>query len=422
MVELALFTALAIVLAFVCAMVVLPLLLDLGAERAVRETAWLERLVAVLVDRARAHARRPSVVGLVAAVLFSIAALTGATRLRTNASLVDDVRPDHPLMRDLRWIEDVGLAPFSIALWLRADDPETLTAPETYAWMTRTSVFLRGGEPVRGVVGPTEYFESAARALDLPPPSRREEVAQLGLLLDMAAPDGFDDVWRPAEGQARLVADAVDLGSARMDPYFAALEAHLAEDPPPPGVRVDVTGTLRLSHVALADILSGFGTSLVLAFFAVFALLSWLLRSVWQGLLAMVPNLLPLLAMLGAMGALGLDVKPSTLLVFSVALGIAVDDTLHLVGRLVERRRLGDAMDAAIDDALRTSGRAIVLTSLVIGAGFAVLVTSDFRFLVLVGAMTALAVVTALVADLFVYPVLLRRGAPAPALVGQVQA
>ncbi|MCB9619393.1 MAG: MMPL family transporter [Sandaracinus sp.] len=52
-VELALFTALAIVLAFVCAMVVLPLLLDLGAERAVRETAWLERLVAVLVDRAR---------------------------------------------------------------------------------------------------------------------------------------------------------------------------------------------------------------------------------------------------------------------------------------------------------------------------------------------------------------------------------
>ncbi|MCB9614118.1 MAG: MMPL family transporter [Sandaracinus sp.] len=421
-VELALFTALAIVLAFVCAMVVLPLLLDLGAERAVRETAWLERLVAVLVDRARAHARRPSVVGLVAAVLFSIAALTGATRLRTNASLVDDVRPDHPLMRDLRWIEDVGLAPFSIALWLRADDPETLTAPETYAWMTRTSVFLRGGEPVRGVVGPTEYFESAARALDLPPPSRREEVAQLGLLLDMAAPDGFDDVWRPAEGQARLVADAVDLGSARMDPYFAALEAHLAEDPPPPGVRVDVTGTLRLSHVALADILSGFGTSLVLAFFAVFALLSWLLRSVWQGLLAMVPNLLPLLAMLGAMGALGLDVKPSTLLVFSVALGIAVDDTLHLVGRLVERRRLGDAMDAAIDDALRTSGRAIVLTSLVIGAGFAVLVTSDFRFLVLVGAMTALAVVTALVADLFVYPVLLRRGAPAPALVGQVQA
>ncbi|MCB9636583.1 MAG: MMPL family transporter [Sandaracinus sp.] len=141
-----------------------------------------------------------------------------------------------------------------------------------------------------------------------------------------------------------------------------------------------MTGTLRLSHVALADILSGFGSSLVLAFFAVFALLSWLLRSVWQGLLAMVPNLLPLLAMLGAMGAFGLDVKPSTLLVFSVALGIAVDDTLHLVGRLVERRRLGDAMDAAIDDALRTSGRAIVLTSLVIGAGFAVLVTSDFRF------------------------------------------
>lgn len=408
-VELALFTALAVGLTFVFSMLLLPLLLDTGAERPVVEAGRVERFVERLTTAARAHALRPRASVLGAFALLVALAGVAATGLRTNGTMIDDVDAAHPLMRDLAWLEREGFGVHALDLWLRAEDPQVLAEPATIAWMERTSAWLSSRAPVRSVVGPHDHLHAARRALALEgPPASREEVAQVFLLLEMADPAGLDEVWRPQEAQAQLVASVVDLGSARMGPFFEALEARLEHDPPPDGVRVDPTGTLRLAHVALADIVSGFGSSLALAALLVWLLMSVMMRSALHGLVALIPNALPLLAMLGAMGAMGADVKPSTLLVFSVAFGIAVDDTLHLVGRVRERLAAGDAIEAAIDEALRSSGRAIVLTSVVLGGGFVVLVTSEFVFLSMVGAMTALSVVVALLADLFVYPALLR--------------
>jgi predicted RND superfamily exporter protein len=406
-VELAIFTSLAVMLTYASTMLVLPLLLDLGAERPVTSTRWLDVGVDALTAAARRHAKRPSALVLGGIVVLCVAAVGGATRLRTNATMIDDVDPDHPLMRDLTWLEEQGLGVFSVELWIRSEG-DALMEPEAQAWMTRTTEWVRRGDPVRTVIGPPDFLTSAARALSLPPPRTREEVAQLSLLLEMAAPSGLDEVWRPAEHEAQIVASVVDLGSARMGPFFEAWEQRLRDDPPPAGVRADLTGVLRLAHVTLIDIVDGFATSLALAGLVVWLLVSTIFRSLWHGFVALLPNVLPLLAMLGAMGALGIDVKPSTLLVFSVAFGVAVDDTLHLIGRVRERLRAGDSIDAAVDTALRTSGRALVLTSLVVGGGFLVLVTSDFQFLVMVGSMTGLAVVFALLGDLVVYPVLLR--------------
>jgi len=418
-VELAIFTSLAVMLTYASTMLVLPLLLDLGAERPVTSTRWLDVGVDALMTAARHHAKRPSALVLGGILVLCVAAIAGATRLRTNATMIDDVDPDHPLMRDLTWLEQQGLGVFSVELWIRSEG-DALMEPEAQAWMARTSEWVRRGDPVRTVIGPPDFLASAAHALGLPPPRTREEIAQLSLLLEMAAPSGLDEVWRPAEHEAQIVASVVDLGSARMGPFFEAWEARLRDDPPPAGVRADLTGVLRLAHVTLIDIVGGFATSLALATLVVWLLVSAIFRSLWHGFVALVPNVLPLLAMLGAMGALGLDVKPSTLLVFSVAFGVAVDDTLHLIGRVRERLRAGDSIDAAVDTALRTSGRALVLTSLVVGGGFLVLVTSDFQFLVMVGSMTGLAVVFALIGDLVVYPLLLRATMRAPRVVGAV--
>ena len=169
--------------------------------------------------------------------------------------------------------------------------------------------------------------------------------------------------------------------------------------------------------MALADIVGGFGGSLALAALLIVLLMAWRFRSLAQGLVALVPNALPLVALLGVMRLGGFDVKPSTLLVFSVAFGVAVDDTIHLLGRVSALLREGRSVDEAIDAGLRTTGRALLLTSVVLGGGFAVLLASDFQFLFLVGLMTAVAVVVALLADLLVYPALLRwslRRSPTP--------
>ncbi|MBX3249988.1 MAG: MMPL family transporter [Myxococcales bacterium] len=424
-VELAAFTALAVALTFVFAMVLLPLLLDTGREIAVPEDGPIERALDRALAMARAHARRPRGLVLAAFALVALGSLTLATGLRTNGTMIDDVDPAHPLMRDLAWLEAEGFGVHALDLWIRADvDAEgesPLLEPASLAWLERTTRWLDAHAPVRGVVGPGDFLAQARDALGLDGEVQtRQEAAQLFLLLEMARPSLLDEVWRPAEGQAQLSASVLDLGSAEMGPFFDALEAHIARDPPPTGVRVDVTGTLRLAHVTLAEVVSGFSTSLGVAALAVFLLMSWMFRSFRQGLVALVPNTLPLVVLLGAMALFGLDVKPSTLLVFSVAFGIAVDDTLHLLGRFRELLARGWAVEAAIDEALRTSGRAILLTSVVLGLGFSVLLASQFQFLFLVGAMTALSVAFAVLADLFVYPALLRftaRRMPARDLV-----
>ncbi|HJL05135.1 MAG TPA: MMPL family transporter [Polyangiaceae bacterium LLY-WYZ-15_(1-7)] len=419
-VELALFTSLAVALGFVFTVTLLPLLLDLGRERPAPEDGPLEAALDRIVDGARRFARRPHPLALAGAFLLAAACVAGATGLRANGTMIDDVDPAHPLMRDLGWLEARGFGVHGLPIWIRGASEDELKDPAMLAWMDETAGWLRRQEPVRSAIAPTDFIRQAKRALtgDASLPATREEAAQLLLLVEMAD-DGFmDEVLRrtPDTTHAQLVAQVSDLGSARMAPFFDALEARLAAHPPPHGEAI-ATGTLRLAHVALADIVGGFGGSLALAALLIVLLMAWRFRSLAQGLVALVPNALPLVALLGVMRLGGFDVKPSTLLVFSVAFGVAVDDTIHLLGRVSALLREGRSVDEAIDAGLRTTGRALLLTSVVLGGGFAVLLASDFQFLFLVGLMTAVAVVVALLADLLVYPALLRwslRRSPTP--------
>ena len=129
-------------------------------------------------------------------------------------------------------------------------------------------------------------------------------------------------------------------------------------------------------------------------------------------LLAMIPNVFPLVVLLGVMVLAGVPLKPSTILVFSIAFGIAVDDSIHMMGRFTHLLACGFGRRRAVRGALRDTGPALVMSTLVVTAGFSLLLISRFELLFLVGLLTATTAVTALVADLFLFPALLelRRG------------
>jgi hypothetical protein len=129
-----------------------------------------------------------------------------------------------------------------------------------------------------------------------------------------------------------------------------------------------------------------------------------------------VPNLFPLLVLLAVMGAAGFPLKPATILVFSIAFGLAVDDTIHVLGGFRDLTRSGVSVDRALPRAVRDTGPAILMTSVVVSVGFAVLMLSRFEVLYMVGLMTMVSAVTAVIIDLFVFPTLMRRaGAPSAA-------
>lgn len=133
-----------------------------------------------------------------------------------------------------------------------------------------------------------------------------------------------------------------------------------------------------------------------------------LLRNVKLGLVAMVPNLLPIAIILGLMGFLGIPIDMGNLMLASIGIGVAVDDTIHFLHHVRVGLRAGDDIEQAIAASVQHAGRAMVGTTLVLCLGFSVFLTGSLAHLRRFGSLIALTAVVALVVDLVLAPALLR--------------
>jgi len=176
------------------------------------------------------------------------------------------------------------------------------------------------------------------------------------------------------------------------------------------GATVSLTGYLplyaRIVHALVDDQILSFGA----AFIGVFVLIGLFLRSRRLLVLAALPNLLPIAGVLGLMGWRGIALDVATITIAATILGVVVDDTVHTLHHL--RRTLGvgpwsrAVVEAAVLDAARGVGRANLAGNALLAAGFLVLVAASAKSLVLVGGLSATAVLLALIADLVVLPAL----------------
>ena len=159
-----------------------------------------------------------------------------------------------------------------------------------------------------------------------------------------------------------------------------------------------------LVSLLLHDLSLSFGT----AFLFVTVLMVLMLGDTKLGLIAMLPNLLPIALVLGYMGWSGLPVDLNSLLVASIALGIAVDDTVHFLHHFKAGLNEHGETELALGQAVKTAGRAMAITSIILVVGFTVFLfastTASMRF----GLLTALTIVFALIVDMTVLPAILR--------------
>jgi hypothetical protein len=387
-----LFTALAVMTALLFTVTALPALLALVVTT---PTAALGRHRGrgpsqALVRGARLALARGSRGVLVGFGVAALSALALGATLRIDTYLVDDLKESTMIMRDLRWIEDSGFGLFQTNLFLRADSARLLSS-EMVDWMERFQRVAEREELVAASFG----LPDLRRAL----PAPLETVA--GLL-----PPG---IYRADPGAAQVVVTVRDGGSRATLAFLERMDEHLRRDPPPAGT-AQLTGTVRMAHTFSFHVLRSFGPSILLALGLIWLVMMALFRSPRLGALAMVPNLFPLLALAGVMGLLGVPLKPSTILVFSIAFGIAVDDSIHLMSRYSHLLSLGRAPGRALRGALRETGSALVMSSVVVSGGFSLLLFSRFELLFLLGLLTAVTAVSALAADLLLFPALIARG------------
>ena len=136
----------------------------------------------------------------------------------------------------------------------------------------------------------------------------------------------------------------------------------------------------------------------------VFAVIFVVFRSARFGLLTIVPNLLPVLAVLGVMGFLGISLNVATVMVASVALGVVDDDTIHFINRYRREVAAGATTDGAIETATAHEGRASLTTAIINSCGYGVLLLSEYKPTAWFGGLLALTMAVAFLAEVFILP------------------
>ena len=237
-------------------------------------------------------------------------------------------------------------------------------------------------------------------------PDSRAGVAELLFMIPKGDLARFATLDQSA---ANLVVRTGAVGSAAMRRLTARLDAELADGALPPGMRATVTGNAVLLDRAADSIAGNQAGSVGLAAFAMFGLCAFGLRSLRLGLVAMIPNVLPVLVFFGTLGFGVAPLSLPTSLIANAVLGISIDDTAHYLVRYRGERHLGFSPEAAIARATRAVGRPISLAAVMLVLGFGSIAASEFATLRQFGLLSAWTLVVCILADLLLLPAILVR-------------
>ena len=208
--------------------------------------------------------------------------------------------------------------------------------------------------------------------------------------------------------KTRISANVADIGTVEMKELIEKIEAEIDTIFPPEKYDTALTGTSVAFTKGSAYMVSNLAMSLLIAIIFVALLMAVLFRSVRMVLISLVPNLIPLLLTGAIMGYAGIPIKPSTVLVFSIAFGISVDDTIHFLAKFRQELRSNDwQLRNAVIKAIRETGVSMMYTSIILFFGFAVFIASEFEGTRALGILVSVTLLVAMFANLVLLPTML---------------
>ena len=211
-----------------------------------------------------------------------------------------------------------------------------------------------------------------------------------------------------AKQQARISVNMADVGSKRLPLILDSVSKRVNQLFPKPRYDVQLTGTSVTFLEGSGYIINGLKVSIAWAFLLIALCMLYLFRSIRILICSLIPNIIPLLITAGVMGWAGVPIKPSTVLVFSVALGIAIDVTIRFLVNYKQELPLHDYdRKKTVIETIYSTGISIIYTSLVLIAGFVIFCFSGFGGTQALGWLTSLTLVTATFTNLVLLPALL---------------
>ncbi len=349
---------------------------------------------------------------VVVAVLLGLLAVAAIPHIVIDTDYLSYFDERDPVRRDFEAVNRLLAGAIPIYVALDAPEPGGFRQPEVLALVEDLQQRVAKIPGVSHTLSSLDTLRRLNRAFaaDDPQaeriPETRGAVSELLFMMPKADGSQFMTI---NHGRANLIVRTGEVGSAAIARLASQLESAVSATPWPQGFGWSVTGNTILLSRSADGIARSQPLSVCLAAAAIFVLVAGGLRSLTLGAIAMVPNLLPVLLFFGLLGAGAAPLSLPTSLIGCIALGVAIDDSVHYLVRYRKERERGADPTRAVAICGSQIGRPIALTSLVIALGFLAVVFSEFASLREFGFLSAATMAICLCTDLVLLPALLIR-------------
>jgi len=416
-----------IMLLFFISLILIPFTLKSMPDPKIRHTKYLQNgSVLRWLDRLEYWSLNHRKTIFAVTVIVVIVAISGILHLKSVGYIVDDLPKTDKLYTDLKFFESNfnGVMPLEIVVDTRQKNGIRKNMLKTISGMDSLSQYLSSksyiGKPLSIVEGlkfaKQAFFEGDSSYYQVP------QENDLLALRSYLSPNTESNSGNPknsfsklvssfmdtAKQQTRISVNMKDVGSARL-PFILDSVQNKANElfPDTSKYKVLLTGSSVTFLEGTSYIISGLKESILWAFLLIALCMLYLFKS-WRILLcSLLPNIIPLVITAGVMGWIGIALKPSTVLIFSVALGIAIDITIRFLVNFKQQLNKDSDPKTTVVETIHSTGLSIIYTSIVLIAGFVIFCFSGFGGTKALGWLTSLTLVTATIANLVLLPALI---------------
>jgi hypothetical protein len=354
-------------------------------------------------------------------------ALWGGTKLKSLVYMVDDIPKKQKVYQDLLFFQEhlTGVMPFEIVINTHEQDgikdPKTLNRIRLLQKKLSSREELSKGLSIVNAISFANQAYNNGDPKYYRLPNKDIDYANISDYLasenDSNSTAIFSTMVNADFSKARISFQMKDIGSIKMSKLLKEIAPNrqkagdqtiITEIFPNSEYDTYVTGTSMIFLKGNDYLVSSLIQSMLLAFTLIAIIMGALFTSWKMVFISLVPNIIPMLLTIGFMGHFGVPLKPSTILVFSIAFGIAVDDTIHFLAKFrYMLKRSNDPVIKVTSDCLKEMGQSMIYTSVVLFFGFIIFAFSNFQGTVALGLLTGLTLLVAMFSNLFVLPAMI---------------
>jgi predicted RND superfamily exporter protein len=375
------------------------------------ERRWIENVV----DWMERMVKNQRITIYFATVIVIILSIIGVYKIKVSGSLIEDMPKSTSFYKDIKFFEREfgGIMPLEILIDTKKD--KGVMKLSTLKKMDKINETIESfpelSKPISVVnlvkYSKQAYYKGNPKYYQLP--TSQEQSYIFAYTKNTNNDSGMLKNFVDSTGRyARITTFMKDIGTDKMDIIQERLKAVVDKEFPADKYSVSITGKALVFIKGTNYLITNLVFSLSLAIILIALFMAWMFRSPQMIIISLLPNILPLLITAGLMGFFDIPIKPSTILVFSIAFGISVDDTIHFLAKYRQELIANNwRIKPSVYSALRETGVSMFYTSIVLFFGFLVFCLSSFGGTIALGGLVSITLLLAMVSNLLLLPSLL---------------